>query len=252
MHDNDGAVDAYVEVAQRPPEQPLFGRAILDWVLATSPGEPAVHLGDLLDMSCKSEMRRMRSLVKAARPPTAILPGNHDGLMFGIFNQPLATATLEKALNPWYRGCLRGTLESGDGAKQDIRDAAVDKRGSVAYENSKAADNHLVRELAIELAPLVRVNGLAPATVVEGSSMFPRERVLSSLHKYNVPHDESDSTEHLREQLAQFYAQRTLTRQPVTLADQAEVAYLLSSSKFAKTTGQIIGVDGGLPEAFLR
>ncbi len=130
--------------------------------------------------------------------------------------------------------------------------AAVAKRGSVAYDTSKAAANHLVRELAIELAPLVRVNGLAPATVVEGSSMFPRDRVISSLHKYHVPHDENEDTEALREKLANFYAQRTLTKAPVTLADQAEVAYLLSSSKFAKTSGQIISVDGGLPEAFLR
>jgi rhamnulose-1-phosphate aldolase/alcohol dehydrogenase len=130
--------------------------------------------------------------------------------------------------------------------------AAVAKRGSVAYDTSKAAANHLVRELAIELAPLVRVNGLAPATVVEGSSMFPRDRVLSSLHKYRVAHDESESTEALRKKLANFYAQRTLTKAPVTLADQAEVAYLLSSSQLAKTTGQVVSVDGGLPEAFLR
>lgn len=130
--------------------------------------------------------------------------------------------------------------------------AAVAKRGSLAYDTSKAAANHLVRELAVELAPLVRVNGLAPATVVEGSSMFPRDRVLSSLHKYNVPHDESESTEALRAKLAAFYAQRTLTKSPVTLADQAEVAYLLSSRQFSKTTGQVVSVDGGLAEAFLR
>ena len=54
--------------------------------------------------------------------------------------------------------------------------AAVAKVGSVAYDTSKAAANHLVREMAMTLAPLVRVNGLAPATVVEGSSMFPRSR----------------------------------------------------------------------------
>ena len=58
--------------------------------------------------------------------------------------------------------------------------------------------------------------------------------------------------ETLRDKLAVFYAQRTLTKSPVTLADQAEVAYLLSSGKFSKTTGQIISVDGGLHEAFLR
>lgn len=130
--------------------------------------------------------------------------------------------------------------------------AAVAKQGSFAYDTSKAAANHLVRELAIELSPLVRVNGLAPATVVEGSSMFPRERVISSLTKYNIAYDESESTEVLRDKLASYYAQRTLTKSPITLADQAEVAYLLSSSKFSKTTGQIISVDGGLHEAFLR
>jgi NAD(P)-dependent dehydrogenase (short-subunit alcohol dehydrogenase family) len=130
--------------------------------------------------------------------------------------------------------------------------AAVAKRGSLAYDTSKAAANHLVRELALELAPLVRVNGLAPATVVEGSSMFPRERVISSLAKYKVAYDLTETTEVLRQKLADFYAQRTLTKSPVTLADQAEVAYLLSSNKFSKTTGQIISVDGGLLEAFLR
>jgi len=129
---------------------------------------------------------------------------------------------------------------------------AVAKQGSVAYDTSKAAANHMVRELAIELAPLVRVNGLAPATVVEGSNMFPRDRVISSLAKYKITFDEDESTESLREKLALFYAQRTLTKSPITLADQAEVAYLLSSSKFSKTTGQIISVDGGLHEAFLR
>ncbi len=130
--------------------------------------------------------------------------------------------------------------------------ATVPKKGSVAYDLSKAAANHLVRELAIELSPLVRVNGLAPATVVEGSSMFPRDRVISSLAKYKIEFDDHESTEELRDKLAAFYAQRTLTKAPITLEDQAEVAYLLSSSKFSKTTGQILNVDGGLQEAFLR
>ncbi len=130
--------------------------------------------------------------------------------------------------------------------------AAVAKKGSVAYDTSKAAANHLVREMAITLAPLVRVNGLAPATVVEGSSMFPRDRVIASLTKYNIEHDDSEATEALRDKLAAFYAQRTLTKSPITLADQAEAAWLLASSKLPKTTGQIISVDGGLHEAFLR
>lgn len=153
----------------------------------------------------------------------------------------------DEAKRIWQAQGLRGSLVLTTSVN-----GAVAKPGSLAYDTSKAAANHLVRELAIDLSPLVRVNGLAPATVVEGSSMFPRERVISSLHKYNVPYDESESTEALREKLAQYYAQRTLTKAPITLADQAEMAFLLSSSKFSKTTGQIITVDGGLQEAFLR
>lgn len=129
---------------------------------------------------------------------------------------------------------------------------AVPKKGSLAYDSSKAAANHLVRELAVELAPRVRVNGLAPATVVEGSNMFSRERVIASLIKYQVSFDESEPTELLQNTLADFYAQRTLIKTPISPDDLAEVAYLLSSSKFQKTTGQIFSVDGGLPEAFLR
>jgi len=153
----------------------------------------------------------------------------------------------DEAKQIWLAQGLKGSLVLTTSVN-----AAVAKQGSVAYDTSKAAANHLVRELAIELAPFVRVNGLAPATVVEGSSMFPRDRVISSLTKYAVAYADTESTEALRDKLANFYAQRTLTKAPITLADQAEVAYLLSSSKFSKTTGQVISVDGGLQDAFLR
>jgi rhamnulose-1-phosphate aldolase/alcohol dehydrogenase len=147
----------------------------------------------------------------------------------------------------WQAQGLRGSLVLTTSVN-----GVISKKGSLAYDTSKAAANHLVRELAVELAPLVRVNGLAPATVVEGSSMFPRDRVMSSLAKYNIPFSDGEPTEALREKLALFYAQRTLTQSPITLEDQAEVAYLLTSSAFSKTTGQIFSVDGGLTEAFLR
>jgi rhamnulose-1-phosphate aldolase/alcohol dehydrogenase len=130
--------------------------------------------------------------------------------------------------------------------------AVVSKKGSLAYDTSKTAANHLVRELAIEFAPLVRVNGVAPATVVEGSSMFPRDRVIASLAKYKLQYSERESDEDLRTRLAQFYADRTLTKQAVTVADQAEAIFLLLSRRLSKTTGQILTIDGGLQEAFLR
>jgi rhamnulose-1-phosphate aldolase/alcohol dehydrogenase len=130
--------------------------------------------------------------------------------------------------------------------------AVVAKKGSVAYDTSKAAANHLVRELAVELAPLVRVNAVAPATVVKGSTMFPRERVIASLTKYGIAFEESDSAEALRDRLAAFYAQRTLTQAAVDPEDQAEAIFLLLSGRLAKTTGHIVPVDGGLQDGFLR
>jgi len=130
--------------------------------------------------------------------------------------------------------------------------AVVAKKGSFAYDVSKSALNHLVRELAIELAPLGRVNAVAPATVVQGSTMFPRERLISSLSKYQVPFSEHEPTESLVGKLSRFYAERSLLREPILPKDQAEAYFLLLSGRLAKTTGQIIAVDGGLPEAFLR
>jgi len=130
--------------------------------------------------------------------------------------------------------------------------AVVPKAGSFAYDTSKAAANHLVRELAVSFAPLVRVNGVAPATVLEGSAMFPRERVIASLAKYGLPHDAAESTEVLRDRLAAFYAERTLTGQPITLADQVKAIAAFLTDDFSKTTGQIVNIDGGLAAAFLR
>jgi rhamnose utilization protein RhaD (predicted bifunctional aldolase and dehydrogenase)/NAD(P)-dependent dehydrogenase (short-subunit alcohol dehydrogenase family) len=130
--------------------------------------------------------------------------------------------------------------------------AVVSKRGSEAYDVSKAALSHLVRELAVSLAPRVRVNGISPATVVKGSTMFPRDRVRASLTKYGIPFDEAQSDDELRNLLAGFYAKRTLTHQPIDPADCAEAILFLGSPRARCTSGHLIPVDGGLSEAFLR
>jgi rhamnose utilization protein RhaD (predicted bifunctional aldolase and dehydrogenase)/NAD(P)-dependent dehydrogenase (short-subunit alcohol dehydrogenase family) len=130
--------------------------------------------------------------------------------------------------------------------------AVVPKKGSEAYDASKAALNHLIRELAIRLGPAVRVNGIAPATVVAGSTMFPRDRVMQSLQKYGIAFSESESTDQLRDKLADFYAQRTLIKRPITPEACAAVIVWLASDQSGRTTGHVIPVDGGLPDAFLR
>jgi enoyl-[acyl-carrier-protein] reductase (NADH) len=87
---------------------------------------------------------------------------------------------------------------------------------------------------------------------VQGSGMFPRERVIASLVKYNLGYSDDEPTDALTQRLAQFYADRTLLKRPITPADQAEAIFLLLSGRLRQTTGQILSVDGGLHEAFLR
>ncbi|MBC8126629.1 MAG: bifunctional rhamnulose-1-phosphate aldolase/short-chain dehydrogenase [Gloeobacteraceae cyanobacterium ES-bin-144] len=174
------------------------------------------------------------------------IPDDKWALTFAI-NVSGSYYVADEAFKTWKEQGLRGNLVLTTSAN-----AAVAKKGSVAYDVSKAAGNHLVRELAIELSPLVRVNGVAPATVVQGSAMFPRERVIGSLAKYEIAYTDDEATESLVTKLAQFYADRTLTKSPITPADQAEAYFLLVSQRLSKTTGQIVTVDGGLHEAFLR
>jgi rhamnulose-1-phosphate aldolase/alcohol dehydrogenase len=221
---------------------------------------PALGLGgDILD----------RASVRAMLDQVALAYGGFDSICVtaGIFVPPDTAGRIpddkwaltfalnvtgsylvaDEAHRTWKDQGLRGSLVLTTSAN-----AVVAKKGSVAYDTSKAAANHLVRELAMELAPLVRVNGVAPATVVQGSAMFPRDRVIASLAKYGIPYAEDEATDSLTAKLSRFYADRTLTKNPITPADQAEAYFLLVTQRLSKTTGQVLTVDGGLHEAFLR
>ncbi len=177
---------------------------------------------------------------------TGHIPDDKWAFTFGV-NVTGGYIVGDEAARTWKEQGLRGSLVLTTSAN-----AVVAKKGSVAYDCSKAAANHLVREMAIELSPLVRVNGVAPATVVQGSAMFPRDRVIGSLAKYNIPYTETEDDDSLRNKLARFYAERTLTKNPITPADQAEAFFLLLTQRLSKTTGQIIPVDGGLADGFMR
>ncbi|MEI7602047.1 MAG: bifunctional rhamnulose-1-phosphate aldolase/short-chain dehydrogenase [Opitutae bacterium] len=221
---------------------------------------PAIGLaGDIMD---RNSIRRMLDEVALAyggfdsicvtagifvSPDTSgHIPDDKWALTFAL-NVTGSYLVADEAFKTWKEQGLRGNMVLTTSAN-----AVVAKKGSVAYDTSKAAANHLVRELAMELSPLIRVNGVAPATVVQGSAMFPRDRVIASLAKYNIPYTDDEASESLTTKLSQFYAERTLTKNPITPADQAEAYFLLVSNRLNKTTGQVITVDGGLHEAFLR
>ncbi|MEF8761602.1 MAG: hypothetical protein V5B36_18315 [Candidatus Accumulibacter sp. UW25] len=130
MHDNDSAVDAYVEVAQRPPEQTLFGRRVMEWALASHPDEPFIHLGDVMDLSCRIEADRMARIFRAAPHPGAILPGNHDGLMFGIYAYSLLAIESDADARKWNRACRRGAAP--DDLKHKTDNEAFSKRDFIS------------------------------------------------------------------------------------------------------------------------
>ncbi len=229
-------------------------------------GSGISNCGPAIGLACDITQR---AGVRAMLDQVALAYGGFDSIVVtaGVFVPPDITGHIQD--EKWaltFAVNVTGSYLVADEAAKTWRDqgltgnlvlttsvnAVVAKKGSVAYDTSKAAANHLVRELAVELSPLVRVNGVAPATVVERSSMFPRNRVLASLAKYNIAHSEKEPTEILTAKLAKFYAERTLTRNPITPADQAEAFSVLLGERLGKTTGQILTVDGGLHEAFLR
>ncbi len=126
LHDNDSAVDAYVEVTQRPPELPLFGRRTMEWALQRFPNEPYIHLGDVMDLSCRVEAERMTKIFRATGRAGAILPGNHDGLMFGIYGYNVLEAVLDTDASKWNRACRRGA--SPDDSRHKTAREAFSKR----------------------------------------------------------------------------------------------------------------------------
>src|SRR3989440_1170224 len=184
----------------------------------------------------------------------AVFPSSPDGVIHdGQWGTTLdINVTANHRLADELAKILREQDLDGSVVLTSSANAVVAKRGSEAYDVSKAALSHLVRELAISLAPKVRVNGISPATVVKGSTMFPRDRVIASLTKYEIKFDSQATDEELRGLLAGFYARRTLTHQPIDPEDCAAAILFLAGPGSRCTTGHLIPVDGGLTEAFLR
>jgi hypothetical protein len=130
LHDNDSAIDAFVEVAQRPPEQPLFGRRMMEWALQAHPDEPWLHLGDVMDLSCRSEAQRMTRIFRATGRAGAILPGNHDGLMFGIYRYDIFSVLRDPGATKWNAACRRGAAP--EDAQHRTGEEALGKRDFIA------------------------------------------------------------------------------------------------------------------------
>jgi rhamnulose-1-phosphate aldolase/alcohol dehydrogenase len=114
---------------------------------------------------------------------------------------------------------------------------------NIAYSAAKADQAHQVRLLAAELGAYgIRVNGVNPDGVVQGSGIFAHGWGAQRAAVYGVPEDE----------LGTFYAQRTLLKREVLPEHVANAVAALCSDEFSHTTGTLVPVDGGVPAAFLR
>jgi rhamnulose-1-phosphate aldolase/alcohol dehydrogenase len=116
-------------------------------------------------------------------------------------------------------------------------------KNAAAYSAAKAAELHLARCLAEETgADGIRVNSVNPDAVLRGSSIWNSDWRAERARAYGIPEDK----------LEDYYRDRTTLRVAVYPEDIAEAALFLASDRSAKSTGNIINVDGGVATAYPR
>ena len=144
------------------------------------------------------------------------------------------------------RAAARTMIEQGSGG--DIvyivsKNAVVAGPKNVAYATAKADQAHQVRLLAAELGEhAIRVNGVNPDAVVQGSGIFSGDWLERRAAAYGVA----------PEKLGEFYAGRTLLGTEVLPEHVADAVLVLTAGQLSRTTGLLIPVDGGIAPAFLR
>lgn len=114
-----------------------------------------------------------------------------------------------------------------------------------AYSTSKAAAAQLAKVAALELAKDgIRVNAVSPDAIFENAGR------PSGLWQEIGP-DRARSRGMAPEDLPDFYLQRSLLKVPLS-ARHVGQAVVFFASNLTPTTGAVLPVDGGLPEAFPR
>ena len=140
-------------------------------------------------------------------------------------------------------GAMIDQATGGDIIYVVSKNAIVAGPNNLAYGSAKASQAHQVRLVAAELGEFgIRVNGINPDGVVQGSGIFAGGWGAERAKVYGVP----------EEKLGEFYAGRTLLKQEVLPEHVANAAFALVGGELTQTTGLIIPVDSGVVPAFLR
>ncbi|WP_422860744.1 bifunctional aldolase/short-chain dehydrogenase [Flagellimonas sp. S174] len=113
---------------------------------------------------------------------------------------------------------------------------------NVAYGTSKAAQQHMSRLLAAELGEdSIRVNTVNPDGVIVGSKIWEGDWAEGRAKAYGITIEE----------LPAHYAKRNLLNEIIYPEDIANGVFAFVGI-LNKTTGNIINVDGGMANAFVR
>lgn len=122
------------------------------------------------------------------------------------------------------------------------KNGLVSGPNNVAYGTAKAAQQHMTRLLAAELGEdRIRVNTVNPDGVIVGSKIWEGDWAEGRAKAYGITIDE----------LPAHYAKRNLLNEIIYPADIANGVFALVGL-LDKSTGNIINVDGGMANAFVR
>lgn len=156
----------------------------------------------------------------------------YDVLVKGQFLMTQAAAALMKN---------QGT--GGDIVNIVSKNALVSGPNNAGYGSAKAAQLHLSRLNAAELGPhKIRVNVVNPDAVIADSKIWAGGWAEGRAKAYGIK----------VEDLPAFYAGRSLLNEVILPEDIANACFALVGGLLNKSTGNMLNVDGGLPQAFAR
>ena len=138
---------------------------------------------------------------------------------------------------------MRKQSVGGDIINIVSKNALVSGPNNAGYGSAKAAQLHLTRLNAAELGvDKIRVNTVNPDAVIADSKIWEGEWAQGRAKAYGIKVEE----------LPAFYAKRTLLNEVILPVDIANACYALTGGLLHKSTGNVINVDGGIANAFVR
>ena len=138
---------------------------------------------------------------------------------------------------------MRKQAKGGDIINIVSKNALVSGPNNAGYGSAKAAQLHLGRLNAAELGKDgIRVNTVNPDAVIADSKIWEGDWAKGRAEAYGISVEE----------LPAFYAKRTLLNQIILPEDIANACFAFVGGLLAKSTGNVINVDGGIANAFVR